>query len=125
MKWIIGIAFLLASCEKNIDFNLKEAPEVLVVDASIENGKPPVVVLTKSFGFFSQVSAALLANAFVHDASVSITKGNETHLLKEYHIDSTGGYRIYFYSSDTADPSIFTGVLNTSYTLSINVDGKE
>src|SRR6476469_2526899 len=123
MKWIIGIAFLLASCEKNIDFNLKEAPEVLVVDASIENGKPPFIVLTKSFGFFSQVSAELLANAFVHDASVSITKGSEIHLLKEYSIDSTGGYKIYIYSSDTVNQPLFTGELNTAYTLSIKIDG--
>ena len=37
--------FFLSSCEKNIDFNLKNADDVLVVDAQIENDVAPSVVL--------------------------------------------------------------------------------
>ncbi|MEP6616874.1 MAG: DUF4249 family protein [Ginsengibacter sp.] len=126
MKWLVLTCLALVSCEKNIDFNLKETPEVLVVDASIENGKPPLVVLTKSFGFFSTVSPELLANSFIHDASVVISKGSEEHALKEYHFDSSGGYRIYYYSTDTSNANgIFTGELNTSYQLRIIYGDKE
>jgi len=46
---LLSCLLFLSSCEKNIDFNLKNADDVLVVDAQIENGQPPTVVLTKSF----------------------------------------------------------------------------
>ena len=50
----------LYSCEKNIDFNLKESEPVLTVDAQIENGLAPVVILTKSFSYYQEIDPALL-----------------------------------------------------------------
>lgn len=52
---LLLITFFLISCEKNISFDLHEAADLLVVDASIENGLPPpfskdtnkVIVLTR------------------------------------------------------------------------------
>ena len=117
---------LLVSCEKNIDFDLKEKPDVLVVDASIENNQHPIVVLTKTFDYFSKITPELLANSFVHNATVTVSNGQVTHKLKEYSIDSLGGYKIYFYSIDSSNLlSAFTGKLNSSYTLKINAEGKE
>ncbi|MFM9908032.1 MAG: hypothetical protein ACKVOW_01715, partial [Chitinophagaceae bacterium] len=55
--------FFLSSCEKNIDFNLKNADDVLVVDAQIENDVAPSVVLTKSFDYFSTISPQILASS--------------------------------------------------------------
>ena len=81
------ISLLFVSCEKNIDFNLHETADVLVVDASIENGKAPIVILTKSFDYFSKISADILANSFVHNADVRISNGVLTHKLKEYFIE--------------------------------------
>ena len=110
------IAFLLVSCEKNISFDLHERPDVLVVDASIENSQPPVVVLTKSIDYFSKISPEILANSFVHNADVRVSNGILTHKLKEYFIDSTGGYKIWFYSIDTANlATAFTGQFNSAY----------
>ena len=120
------ISLLFVSCEKNIDFNLHETADVLVVDASIENGKAPIVVLTKSFDYFSKISADILANSFVHNADVRISNGVLTHKLKEYFIDSTGGYKIYFYSIDSTNlATAFTGQFNTAYSLKINTGGTE
>ncbi|MGH2649151.1 MAG: DUF4249 domain-containing protein [Ginsengibacter sp.] len=127
MKFIaalICVTFLL-SCEKNINFKLKEVPGVLVVDASIENNQAPVVVLSKSFDYFSKISLDLLASSFVHNADVFISDGSNEQKLKEYFIDSTGGARIYFYSTDTANSSSFKGQLNTTYNLRIISDGSE
>ncbi len=42
--FLTGLCALFFSCEKNIDFDLKAAETVLVVDAQIENGEPPTVV---------------------------------------------------------------------------------
>jgi len=116
----------LSACEKNINFKLKVVPDVLVVDASIENNQPPVVVLSKSFDYFSKITPQVLDTSFVHNASVSVSNGTQTHQLKEYSIDSTGGYLIYYYSIDTANlSSAFLGQLNTTYHLKVVVAGNE
>src|ERR1019366_7045103 len=116
----------LSSCEKNINFKLKVVPDILVVDASIENNQPPVVVLSKSFDYFSKITPEALDTSFVHNADVSVSNGTQTQQLKEYSIDSTSGYLIYFYSIDTANiNSAFLGQLNTTYNLKIVVAGNE
>ena len=52
---ILFCTLALVSCEKNINFNLKIVPSVLVVDATVENNQPPVVVLSKSFDYFNGI----------------------------------------------------------------------
>jgi hypothetical protein len=116
----------LVSCEKNINFKLKVVPDVLVVDASIESNQPPIVVLSKSFDYFSKITPGLLDTSFVHDATVFISNGVQTQQLKEYSVDSTGGFKIYFYSVDTTNlPSAFLGQFNTSYNLKVTYQGKD
>nr|MBP9097505.1 DUF4249 family protein [Ferruginibacter sp.] len=108
---------LLFSCEKNIDFDLKESPNVLVVDAEIENGKAPTVVLTRSFSYYSQINAQLLSESFVRNADVYISNGTLTHKLKEYAYPLVPGVLAYLYSIDSASLSTaFVGELNTGYT---------
>lgn len=117
---------LLVGCEKAIDFELDETPDKLVVEATIENGEPPVVVLTKSLNYFSQINPQLLAGSFVHDAQVEISNGVKTHRLKEYSTPLGGGYNLFYYSIDSSNlSSAFTGTLNTSYSLRISSEGKE
>ncbi len=119
-------AILLLSCEKNIDFDLKESPNVLVVDAAIENGQAPTVILTKSLAFFSKVDPQLLAQAFVHNADVFMSNGTLTHKLKEYAFPLAAGYTGYMYSIDSASlATAFVGEFNTDYTLRIVSEGKE
>jgi len=115
----------LYSCEKNINFKLRETSNVLVVDAGIEVNQPPVVVLSKSFSYFSNISPAMLDTSFVHNAEVTISDGTTTQQLKEYSIDSAGGYVIYFYSIDSSGASPFLGKVNTTYSLKIIVDNQE
>jgi hypothetical protein len=126
--WLLAIVFsgLLAGCEKAVDFELDETPDKLVVEATIENGAPPVVVLTKSLNYFSKISPELLAGSFVHDAVVEMSNGTRTHRLKEYTTPLGGGYNLYYYSIDSANlSSAFTGALNTSYSLKIVSAGEE
>ena len=120
----ILVIIFLTSCEKNINFNLNKAPDVLVVDANIENGHAPQVILTKSFNFFSTVTPALLANSFVHNATVSISNGIVTHQLKEYAYPVNADLNVYVYSIDTTNlATAFVGSFNTLYTLSITSGG--
>lgn len=116
---------LLTGCEKDVNFNLKEAGDVLVVDAGIENGQPPLVVLTKSLNYFSSLDAGLLESLYIHNADVTISNGTKTQHLKEYIIPGATGLNFYFYSIDSSNlANAFIGALNTTYTMKIEVAGK-
>ncbi len=128
MNKLICVLFaaVLFSCEKNINFDLKESPNVLVVDGEIENGKAPTVILTKSFSYFSQINPQILAASFVHNADVYVSNGTLTHKLKEYTYPLAPGYFGYLYSIDSSSlATAFPGALNTSYTLRIVSEGQE
>ncbi|HUQ96511.1 MAG TPA: DUF4249 domain-containing protein [Chitinophagaceae bacterium] len=125
----LGFGLLLmhfVSCEKKIDFDLKESTPKLVVEATIENGEAPVVILTSTFDYFSTLSPRLLASTFVHNAVIRISDGNKTHTLKEYEIPVALDYKLYYYSTDSAAlQTAITGALNHTYTLQIEKDGQQ
>lgn len=122
---VIPVLFF-SSCEKGIQFKLDDVSSKLVVEATIENGQPPVVYLSKSQGYFSKIDLNVLASSFVHNAEVYVSNGTLTHKLKEYSIPVGGGYNFYFYSNDPSSPSTaFVGDLNKSYSLRIVSEGKE
>lgn len=124
--FIIILCIQISSCEKNINFKLKAVESTLTVDAQIENDKAPIVILTKSFSFFDFINPQILANSFVHNATVTISNGTLTHQLKEYAYPVVAGIHVYLYSIDSTNLSTaFTGKLNTSYTLNIKSEGKE
>ncbi len=117
---------ILSACEKDINFDLKDGGSLLVVDANIENNLPPFVILSKSLNFYSTLDPALLFKSFVRNATVTMSNGMLTHKLKEYAQQVTGTDSLFYYSIDPENlATAFTGQLNTRYTLSINVDGKE
>ena len=128
MNKIVGaLVFLifLSSCETDIDFQLKDPEDVLVVDANIENNRPPIVVLSKSLDFYGAIDPAVLLNSFVRNADVKISNGVRTHQLKEYATDAGNGITLYFYSIDSTNlATAFLGEFDKSYTLSISAGGK-
>jgi Domain of unknown function (DUF4249) len=120
------ITFSFFSCEKDIDIELDDTTESLVVDGSIENGAPPLVILSKSLNYFSKIDPEILQNSFVRNAEVYISDGVKRHRLKEDSIVSSTGNVIYYYSNDPANLSTaIIGSLNTSYELEINAEGKQ
>lgn len=126
---LAGFIFLLvvffSSCEKNVSVKLNDAQPKLVVEASIENDVAPTVVLSNSLDYFAKISPEILQNSFVHGAAVFISNGTLTHKLKEYSFVQNG-YTFYYYSIDSSDLSTaFTGKLNTSYSLKINIQQQE
>lgn len=120
----ISLIILVSSCEKKISFKLDDTAQKLVVEASIENGQAPTVVLSNSVDYFSQISPSILESSFVHGADVLISNGTLTHQLKEYSY-SQDGYTFYYYSIDSSNlATAFAGELNSSYSLKINTNGK-
>lgn len=117
--------FSWAACEKVVHINLKSGGQKLVVEGTIETGYPPIIRLSKSIGFFSNINLQTLSDAYVHNALVTVSDGQRSFNLKEYHYD-TSGLSLYFYSVDSADPQTFTflGQPGRSYSLSIQYEGK-
>jgi hypothetical protein len=122
---LIG-SFLFLSCEKGVTFDLDESAPKLVVEATIETGQPPVVILSKSEDYFAQITVDILSNSFVKNADVYVSNGALTHKLKEYSVPLTSGYTFYYYSIDSSNLSTaFLGQTNMQYSLRIVAEGKE
>ncbi|MBC7588403.1 MAG: DUF4249 family protein, partial [Chitinophagaceae bacterium] len=124
-KWIYFFSLIVgfASCEKDINFQPDSQAPKLVVDAQIETGQQPIVVLTNSLNYFSQINASILANSFVHGAKIILNDGITTHQLKEYSY-SISGNNFYFYSNDIANPiTAITGKNGKQYNMTIEVNG--
>ena len=123
---VIITCFLFWGCEKDINIELKEEEPKLVVEATIENGQPPLVVLTSSLNYFDKISPELLTGSFVHGADVFVSNGIRTHKLKEYTVSLVPGYNLSYYSIDSSNLSTaFVGELNKNYSLRIVSAGKE
>jgi hypothetical protein len=117
---------LCVSCEKKIQFTPRDQEAKLVVDASIENGKKPIVFLTTSLNFFNNISVDKLVNSFVQHATVKISNGEKTHTLREFRVDAGNGYFLYYYSTDSSNGGTsLEGEQGKTYSLQILTDGKE
>lgn len=122
--FFIMFTMIFAACEKDISVALPVQEPQLVVEGRFESGSYPVVILTHSLNYFSQIDPAALSNVFVHNATVTVSDGNRTMTLKEQSID-TGGMKFFAYLPDLSQPSgNFTGKVPGTYTLRVNADNK-
>jgi hypothetical protein len=125
-KFLVLAGIVLIGCEKKIDIKLHDQSDKLVVEGVMENDRPPVVILSKSVGYFSEIGANVLNNSFVHGAEVFVSDGTKTHKLKEYSRSLGNNVSLYYYSIDSSDLSTaFVGQLDHSYALRIVSEGKE
>lgn len=69
----------VASCTKVIDVEIPDSANKIVVEGSIENGSPPIVLLTKSAKFFDEVNINDIASYYVRGAQVSVTGSDGTY----------------------------------------------
>lgn len=78
----IATLALLSSCSEDIKVNLPGSDKKIVIEGSIENGKYPEVIITKSIGLFSSVNAGNINDLYVLDAQVYVTSGSVTDTLR-------------------------------------------
>lgn len=127
MKQIFGLLILsliFISCEKDIQLEPESAEPKLVVDAQIETGEPPIVVLSKSLNYFSELNSSVLTNSFIRNANVTISNGTTTNTLREYGI-TQNGITYYFYSNDFTNPTnAFVGEVGKKYDLRIETNNQ-
>ena len=74
----VACAIALVGCEKEITVDLPSLPNQIVVEGSIEQGQPPIVLLTWSQGYFDPTDLSTLANLYVRGANVRIWNGVDT-----------------------------------------------
>ncbi|OQP61532.1 hypothetical protein A3860_31910 [Niastella vici] len=123
---VVIMGLIYSSCEKTISFRPNDSEPVVVVEASIENGQAPVVILSQSLNYFSEITPELLASSFVRNADITISNGTKTQKLKEYRQRIARGYFIYYYTTDSANLSAgIVGEFNKGYSISIKVNERE
>jgi hypothetical protein len=79
--YVVGVvmfSLMLAACQKEITVDLPVAARKIVVEGSIEQGLPPVVMLTWSQGYFEPTDVESIENSFIRDASVKVSNGTDT-----------------------------------------------
>ncbi len=115
----------LMACEKNITITPPDLPAKLVVDAQIESGSPPFVVLSTSLNYFETIDTAELNKSFVRNAKVTLSDGSKTSTLKQFEQPLLGGFKYVYYSNDPANPmGAIIGTFGKSYTLTIELNGQ-
>ncbi|MEJ8802341.1 DUF4249 family protein [Pontibacter sp. H249] len=132
---------LLSSCEESITIDIPEGKEQLVVEGHIEQGAPPIVILTKSVPVFANVSFETLQNAFVHDAQITVSTSGQAYTLQEISsasfteelkqqvatqfglpvnlLNGASGFPFYVYTTDA-----LKGDIGKSYNLRISYQGE-
>ena len=124
--YLLFILLVFQSCERTVDIELDDINPKLVVEAIIENERPPVVYLTKTVNYFSEIDLDSLVNSFVHNAEVFVSNGLLTHKLKEYAVPIGNGLYLHYYSIDSSNlATAFTGELDHVYSLKVVYDGGE
>lgn len=124
IKAVVLFCCACIACEKDVTVSLPKGEDQMVVEGTIETDKYPEVILTRSLNYFSHVSVDQLQNAFVHNATITVSDGTNSMQLSEFYKDTTNRVRWYYYTADSTQANVFKGKRGLSYALRIAVDGK-
>ena len=83
LVYIFVVITLFISCEKEVQIDLPDVPVELVVEGVVDIDRPPIVVLTKTQGYFDPVDATTINNLFVNGAVVTLNNGSSDFPLTE------------------------------------------
>ena len=135
-KLIFLLLLSCLGCEKEIYISIPPAEEKLVVEGFIEQGMPPIVILTKSSGYFESTDISSMQNTIIKDADVFINNGTQELKLTQLcvntlpdsmlpYISSLTGLtpdhlKLFDYCFYTTLNSSLWGEAGKTYTLSIN-----
>jgi hypothetical protein len=111
------------ACEKDIQIEPTQNQAKMVVDAEIENGQAPIVVLSTSLNYFSTIDTATLFASFIKDAKVQINNGTKTVTLQVNELRFPQGGRYVFYTTPLNNPML--GETGKTYQLSIEHNGQQ
>ena len=135
---VLSTAVFLNSCEKEVTIDLPVTDQYVVVEGKIEQGQFPLVILTRSIPYYTELNNQTLANMFVTDAQVSITidgkvipldkiclsEIGDTAIIKEVGemLNLPSGFKDFCIFS-SINPAL-TGTPGKTYQLTVQADGK-
>ena len=84
MKNIYYILLIgLLGCTKSIVFELPEIEQTIVVEATVESGLPPRVILTNSQGYFEAIDSSILYDNIIQESDLVLSDCIEIYTLQE------------------------------------------
>ncbi len=107
---------LFISCTKDIQLNIPASQSEIVITGYIEQNQYPVVYLTSSFPFFSQIDSLSLYEQIIYVAKVSVTCEGKTDILTLKRDDN-------FYPPLYYQGTAFKGETGKRYDLKIEYKG--
>lgn len=118
IMWLLPFFVLFFSCETDIDIELPEYESKLVIEGYIENGQPPMVMITRSIAYFSTIDPqTLLSEILVTDARVTVTSESGESEVLQFGFDPEAP----FYCSYRGRS---LGQSNETYTLTVEWNDK-
>lgn len=83
LLFVTLLAVSLVSCEKKITVDLPQGPRRIVVEGSIEQGMPPIVLLSWTQGYFDPIDLNAFQSLFITGATVTVSNGQNEVVLDE------------------------------------------
>lgn len=115
------LAMLWSACEREIEIDIPNSGGDIVLEGSIEQGKKPIIFLTKSRDFFEEFPTEFITfiNEFViQNAEVTISNGIITETCN--FVQDFSQYPFLYYTTNN-----MVGEIGKNYTVTIKVGDKE
>lgn len=114
---VMGLFFY--GCQKEIEVEIPDYHDKVVIEGSIENGQPAMVIVSKSVPYFSTIDLDVLLNdVFVKDAIVTVKSSTgESEQLSFAYTEESPIYFAYVGKN-------ILGEVGKSYELKVEFDGK-
>ena len=81
-------AVLLGSCTKEVKIDIPGYQKQLVVDGSIREGEPPIILLSSTQNIYSPTDITSYLSSFVNNAEVIVSDGTTTLTLTKVCTDN-------------------------------------
>ena len=116
----ILLGMIFTQCQKEIEVELPDYERKIVIEGSIENGQPAMVIVSRSVPYFSTIDIETLMNdVFIRDAEVTVTSSTgQTEQLTFTLNPESPIYMAYTGHSLLGEPG-------KSYTLTVRYKDKE
>ncbi len=80
---VLFCSLVLFSCRKEVEVDVPEIEQQYVVEGRIEQGRPPLVLLTRTQPYFSETDRSAYEERFVHGAKITVSNDQKRVQLHE------------------------------------------
>lgn len=134
---LLFLAIAILACEREIEIDVPTSATEIVVEGTIETGQPPVVLISKTRGFFEPLTAEDVAASYIDNADVrvngiplnrictdSLPPGFQTIVAELMGIEPEDLDDVRVCAYIGLDPALI-GTENTTYKLEVEAEGRE